>query len=924
MSVQRMKTFWLKYWSFEFKEPKEEEKYGIERAKNAAKQAMRQNFTFMCAVPFAIIFGAFISIFGYFPKFQSYTQLEIVISQLFWIPLYLLSKILKKWSTHFTKPKYKYYLYIGVTILFHIIALFAFDKMEGPSKLVIEGIYLLHSNMYSSKILKCCLLQVIISLPFYTWHIYQIILYVQNYPADFILIEIAIILVIGGLIYSYREEVEFRKLFSMKRLLLSEKQELSKFLKMTPFAIFQYNLQTHLVLLNAKGKKLISALKLEDFEQMGSMIHLKEDKKQSLFNFIEEKISYFKRRANNNSTHSRSKNEYIRISNDFSFTLSNRKYSTMLLKVPKTLELEINFYWKEADENRVTIIIEKKGTKAKLREEKISKKLRNVMFRAMSHNLKTPLNGVLSFMEELIERDKSEEVKSMWMNSHFLESKIEDIQDFMCIEEGIFHVKEKMMSLKKLFRELRELCELQAELDEVELNFKIMQPIPEKIFGDYERLRRILLHLIQNGIKYSSKNSTVTIIVKPFLTPENLQFSVHNYGSTIEPDSAKSIFHFMNSQDNNNLVLHSKEDLTTTSFSLPITQKIATSIGSTLHIKSNNDEGTKFYFYLENHPDLQLRTRETPTKEIQTTIQDPDSLLLGYLTKSPLQLVKKKTRVIKSQTYTANWPPARKKEISSKDLDFWIKRDGSLSGVSIDSSLNLEDLEFDKKSSSEVINESLIDSLSAFSPRHIKSYFSPRVVNVKKTLTCGSLVAPSRELREKPLPLSSFSNPSHRITVSCADVQIPKHAPLNIVHSLHPTPNIRILSVEDNGVNRLAIKRLLEKRGFIVDEAFNGQEAVKIIKHAIKKKQTNLFSVIFMDLNMPVMGGLECTEILLNLMKEKKINKIPIFALTAHDSEQMAEKCNEIGFNEFISKPIKADKLDQVLQKYNLFIHAIE
>lgn len=112
-----------------------------------------------------------------------------------------------------------------------------------------------------------------------------------------------------------------------------------------------------------------------------------------------------------------------------------------------------------------------------------------------------------------------------------------------------------------------------------------------------------------------------------------------------------------------------------------------------------------------------------------------------------------------------------------------------------------------------------------------------------------------------------------------------------------------ILLAEDHDANRAVIKRRLERRGYVVVEATDGAAAVAL-------SQTSSPDCVLMDLSMPVMSGMEALQ---RIRADAATAAIPAIALTAHAQEAMREKCFDIGFNAFLTKPIDFEELSRCL-----------
>ena len=121
----------------------------------------------------------------------------------------------------------------------------------------------------------------------------------------------------------------------------------------------------------------------------------------------------------------------------------------------------------------------------------------------------------------------------------------------------------------------------------------------------------------------------------------------------------------------------------------------------------------------------------------------------------------------------------------------------------------------------------------------------------------------------------------------------------------------KLLVVDDDAFNVFALKRTLNQKDYEVLTAYNGEEALETLKvhHAS-------VGIVFMDLNMPVMDGYAATKELKRLMKAKEISTVPIIACTAYAQESERQICFEIGFDDFLTKPINPKKLDEALRKF--------
>lgn len=109
------------------------------------------------------------------------------------------------------------------------------------------------------------------------------------------------------------------------------------------------------------------------------------------------------------------------------------------------------------------------------------------------------------------------------------------------------------------------------------------------------------------------------------------------------------------------------------------------------------------------------------------------------------------------------------------------------------------------------------------------------------------------------------------------------------------------LVVEDNPINQLVLKAQLEILGFTVEVADNGKEA-------LEKIEPEKFSIVFMDIQMPIMGGIECTENIRSSFHQQ-IREIPVIAVTANVTREYRDMCKEVQMNGFVTKPLNVEEL---------------
>ena len=131
--------------------------------------------------------------------------------------------------------------------------------------------------------------------------------------------------------------------------------------------------------------------------------------------------------------------------------------------------------------------------------------------------------------------------------------------------------------------------------------------------------------------------------------------------------------------------------------------------------------------------------------------------------------------------------------------------------------------------------------------------------------------------------------------------------------------NNEVLIVDDDPINIMALTAQLRKSKIGVDEAYNGQEAIEKIKlRSGQKSRENVYKLIIMDCQMPIIDGYEATKILKQMMKDGEISNMPIIGCTAFTSKKQIDECFECGMDQVLLKPVLKDKLTEVLEQYKL------
>lgn len=487
----------------------------------------------------------------------------------------------------------------------------------------------------------------------------------------------------------------------------------------------------------------------------------------------------------------------------------------------------------------------------------------------MSHEIRTPLNGVIGFTELLsytpLNNEQKKYVENIIISANSLMGIINDILDISKIEAGKLELELDYVDLIQLIDETITVIERSAHKKGLELILDIPSNIPRIVECDSLRLKQVLINLLGNAIKFTEKGEVelkVRFESKDSENIGNFTFSVRDTGIGIKPEIYPKLFQKFSQGDPYRKKQHSGAGL-----GLAISQSLTKKMGGEIQFESIPEKGSRFYFTIP------LKYKELEESQLsQQTI---------YL---------KKALIVDDNTLN--------RTILSNILTLWGIE--SYAADSVSSSweiLEKHKFEFDLIILDyDLQNEKGIDLINKLQTNK---------KNIPIILVCNSnqefhnleniIIKITKPIKHSELleAIVSIQN-SKSNTTKVSEVQTYK--------TLAP----KILIVEDNPINMDLNKRMILKiyPNAKIQTAANGIEALELFE-----KDTP--ELIFMDLQMPLMDGFECTKII-----RQKHKNIPIIALTAGVISGEKERCMEIGMNDFLAKPISKADLAAVLDKF--------
>ncbi len=488
----------------------------------------------------------------------------------------------------------------------------------------------------------------------------------------------------------------------------------------------------------------------------------------------------------------------------------------------------------------------------------------------MSHEIRTPLNGIIGFTKLLQDTPLNEEQQEMVSiineSSNLLLSIVNDILDFSKLNAGKIEIEHTPFDPISTFENSIDNYMAQAGEKEIELKVKIDPNIPLELLGDPTKLSQILSNLLSNAIKFTPKGGIIQVsilLIKETATNVNIHFAVKDSGIGITEEEKGKIFDAFSQAD-----ASTSRKYGGTGLGLSITSQFIEHMGGKLNIESVLAEGTTFFFSLKI---------EKPEKKKRRKRLNLNQFKIGYI------------------------PPNNQKNIE-KSLRVYTEYQGA--------KFNLYKADTILTLSKEELPDLLFVDYSCFkNQKEINPFLNlPIKIILLSTDNKKNELDRLKEKVDKILykPVN-FSRTTKSLEI-LKEIKEEKKEPSSKELDLK---GVKALIAEDNLINQKLMMSILRQFNMDVTLVKNGEEAVEIAK-----KET--FDIIFMDIQMPIMGGIEATDKIFYDELDSERDHVPIIALTANALEGDREKYLDSGMDGYLSKPINIKELKELLKKFEI------
>ncbi len=515
------------------------------------------------------------------------------------------------------------------------------------------------------------------------------------------------------------------------------------------------------------------------------------------------------------------------------------------------------------------------------REATKANKAKSEFLSSMSHDIRTPMNGIVGMTKiAMANIDNTERVKDclekITLSSRHLLGLINDVLDMSKIESGKLTLNMSQISLREAMDSIVNIVQPQVKSRQQHFDIFIQNIITEEVHCDSVRLNQVLINLLSNALKFTPEGGSIKVFLDQEASPagENYvrcHFRVKDNGIGMTKEFQEKIFDTFTREEKAQV-----NKIEGTGLGMAITKAIVETMKGTIELKSAPGEGSEFHITLD--------LEKADTKEADMMLPPWRVLVVDNNEDLCLSAVSS----LKEMGVNAQWAVSGQKALEQVWQSHEAGEDYEV--ILLDWKMpNMDGLHTAREMRKLLGQQVSVLIISAYDWSDIEE--EAREVGIQGFIS-KPLFKSNLYLGLKRYMMDVVNEEPHE------DTRIQKFA------------GKQILLAEDNDLNWEIAEDLLSEAGFELERAENGRICVE----KFEQSAIGFYNVILMDIRMPVMNGYDATKAIRALPREDA--GLPIIAMTADAFSDDIQRCLECGMNEHVAKPIDVNRLTQLLQKY--------
>ncbi len=525
--------------------------------------------------------------------------------------------------------------------------------------------------------------------------------------------------------------------------------------------------------------------------------------------------------------------------------------------------------------NFISEIIEELQEHKELSDE--ANRTKSLFLANMSHEIRTPLNGIIGFSKFLsstqLNNEQEEFVQIIRKSSEDLVGIIDNILDISKIENGMIELEEVYFNPMEEFENVIESYAANASKKDIDFSLWIDPTFSSILLrSDPGKIKQVLINLISNAIKFTANRGSIDVTIEQVESKEeeiSVKFMVKDTGVGISKEQESKIFEAFTQADSSTSRKHGG-----TGLGLTISAALVNALGGALKVESILGEGSCFYFTLNiSKKSIDRKDNFKPMRmaiyaPMEVESKESDHYLEKYL------LSFEHISIIRFRSF---------KECMNASFDMF----------------DVLYIHYDK------INKDELDKI-------VKYYHSSHsniilFTKLNKHNTIQNISSNSIDVLYEPI---TFSKVEKSFTRLCENRELKEDKTKN-QDKVNLFSNKYALVVDDNSINQKMIQHTLKNLGVTSECANNGKEGLSMYM-----KNAQKYDIIFMDIQMPIMNGVDATKAILAYEQSQSLEHTPIVAVTANALKGDRERFMAEGMDEYVSKPINLNKFITVLKLF--------